>query len=152
MTNKLEKLPARSKIISAVLAGAALVSVLNARAESGEKRDIAASAAELRKVDMFAMGNIGFVAHKSNGQKYLEQILKSKNSEPTLMAIIDASDSSVASKIYSLCGLKKISSVKYKSAKEKIFGIEGTVSTMTADVMRKEDVTELVTKIDKFGC
>lgn len=106
----------------------------------------------LSKIDLFAMGSIGFVGHKSDGEKLYEEILKKEDAESIFKIIIDDKNSTIASKLYALCGLKKISSSKYGKAKNKLSSINVDVSTMTADVMRKESSKELIKKIDHYWC
>ncbi|WP_211461150.1 MchS3 family protein [Collimonas silvisoli] len=106
----------------------------------------------LAKTEMFALGNIGFVGHISTGESAYKKILSSDNAEARFWRIYDKGDSTTAAKLYSACAFKQLNSAKFKEVKKQMKASDGKVTTMKADIMRKEDVSKIIESIDQFGC
>lgn len=124
----------------------------SAHADNAASTDVQKSIQALREVDIFATGYIGFAGHISKQQMLYVDILKQRNAEAIFLQIINAPDISYAARLYSLCGLKTLSSRHYKPAKEKTLNYQGKVSTMNADIMTMQELSYLVNKIEKNGC
>ncbi|HWW07984.1 MchS3 family protein [Collimonas sp.] len=106
----------------------------------------------LATTETFAIGMIGFVGHISPGESAYRNILKEPDAQSRFYAIFKSSDSTNAAKLYSACGLKTLSSLKFKEVERDLRTSKEQVSTMKADVMRKEAVSEIMKGIDRFGC
>ncbi|WP_211471514.1 MchS3 family protein [Collimonas humicola] len=106
----------------------------------------------LATTENFAIGMVGFVGHTSSGESAYRNILKKSDAKLRFYEIFKSSDSTYAAKLYSACGLKTLSSSKFKEVSQSLVASKDQVTTMKADVMRKEAVSEVMKRIDRFGC
>lgn len=108
--------------------------------------------AALAGAEIFAIGMVGFVGHISAGEAAYRKILKESDAKSRFYSIYKSSTSTNAAKLYSACGLKALSSPKFQEINRNLKTSKEQVTTMKADVMRKEAVSEIIERIDHFGC
>lgn len=107
----------------------------------------------LSKVGYFSLGMNGFVGKTSEGENYVNDILKSKSAADIFLRIAKNPKTTSESKLYAACGLKQLGELKDKSV-EGIFEKESDndVSTLKADILRKEKFKDLYFSVLEHGC
>ncbi|TBL61117.1 MchS3 family protein [Hafnia paralvei] len=102
------------------------------------------------KIDYFSMGMNGFIGKKSEGDILYEKIYKEKNAQEIFLNIASNEKTTMASKLYSACGLRQLKYGnlddvfdKYKNEK---------VAVLKGDVLREIDFAEVYMSILKHGC
>lgn len=100
----------------------------------------------------FTLGYVGFVGHISEAEKYMDVISKSPNAVQVFAKVIDDGSSTRVAKLYALCGMKKAGGAELEAYATKIMKVGGTVSTMYADQMKKEDISFFVNRIKYQEC
>jgi hypothetical protein len=106
----------------------------------------------LATTEIFSLGLNGFVGHFSDGELAYREILAADNAESRFEVIYKSDRSTTAAKLYCACGLKELASPMFQEIKQGMKTSDARVATMKGDVMRKEGVSEIMKRIDLFGC
>ncbi|WP_283602858.1 MchS3 family protein [Serratia proteamaculans] len=108
---------------------------------------------DLSKVSYFSVGMNGFIGKYSKGENDVRDILKSKNATEIFLTIANNPEATSESKLYVACGLKQLGKINNKDVKsifEKELG--NNVSTLKADILRREKFKDIYFGILKHGC
>lgn len=104
----------------------------------------------LSSVTVFSYGYNGFAAKKMPSQLLYETVLASKHATFIFEKIITDPLSTAESKAYAACGLWEKKQAN-KILSMKVLG-KAKVSTLKADILRKEDLHDLLKRIEIYGC
>ncbi|QKJ86933.1 hypothetical protein PMPD1_1984 [Paramixta manurensis] len=105
---------------------------------------------KLAAVAYFSLGNNGFIAQQSEGEKYLQAIIGSPNAEKKLLNMAKDRHLTPEAHLYIACGLTGHPNVEYDVLFAPYF--QQTVSVLKADILRRENFHTVYQWIQKFGC
>lgn len=123
-----------------------LTYAIDTRAQITEKLE------SFRTATHYTRGLAGFAGHQFEADIIFESILATEDAESIFLETIQSKNSTPASIAYSFCGLKKLNSKKIFKIKEQLSLSNTEVSQMNGDVMKKEALSKLISKIYNHGC
>lgn len=100
----------------------------------------------------FNLGTVGLVGHISAAEQAMNEIAQRPEASTIFLSIIQDGSRGAVAKLYALCGLKKIQSPHLADAARQVSALKTRVSTMTNDVMTKEDIQNIVQRIQAHQC
>ncbi|WP_124893311.1 MchS3 family protein [Burkholderia sp. Bp9090] len=106
---------------------------------------------EFRDINVFSLGLVGFVGHISPQEKMYRKIKQTAGAKSYFVKILESKDATLESKMYAMCGLREIdhrSFIKYKNT----FSSSLKVSIMKGDILSRESISDVLYRINKFGC
>lgn len=103
---------------------------------------------ELAQVKYFSIGYNGFVPKKSEGERLYEKIMSSTDREDVFLRLIRSEQATNESKLYAACGL----SVIRKEALNEFTPVQGSVTVLKGDILRKDDFAECYFRMKQNGC
>lgn len=106
----------------------------------------------LQKITIFAIGSVGFVGHRSEGEILFRKILDASDARHIFLNTIRSPSSSNEAKLYAACGLQKISSADFSAARIKLGDKNETASVLRVDLLRKETMRDMLASIANHGC
>jgi len=95
---------------------------------------------------------VGFAGRITEAEVKMNEIISSGGGEAVFVQIIESPNESLVAKLYSLCGLKKISSKEFNRLFDLMSRSEGQVSVIYGDVMSRDTLTQALEKIKYFRC
>ncbi|MGO4809467.1 MchS3 family protein [Cupriavidus sp. 2MCAB6] len=128
-----------------ILASASLASADGGTSSLGEQR-------KFEEIETFSLGMVGFYGHVSNQEELYRSILKKRDSVSFFIRIVNSKTATVESKLYAACGLREKSPLAFDEAKISIIKSGGMASVLRADILKREDVAEIIEFIDDHGC
>lgn len=105
----------------------------------------------LSKQSTFSLGNNGFIGSISEAEKLYLDILQQDNANEVFMRIATSNTSTPVSKLYAICGLKKLGREPPSSA-ELRKNLNQEVSMIKGDILRKVKFSEIYESIKIDGC
>lgn len=108
--------------------------------------------AQLKKINIFAIGMVGFVGHISEGEILYRKILDTKYAEATFIEILQSPSSTNEARIYAACGLRKLSPSRFPTLLKGMNRNEETASVLRVDILKKEKISDLLSSIENAGC
>lgn len=106
---------------------------------------------ELKKTKTFSLGLVGFVGHISDAEKTYRRVLQDPMALSIFSRLIADQDATVESRIYAACGLRTLSKEAFITHTQKL-RIPDKASVLRGDVLKMENVSDLLGRIKKFGC
>jgi hypothetical protein len=106
----------------------------------------------LKQTPTFALGQVGFIGHISEGERRYRAILRSKEALKIFTGMLAAPDASTEARLYAACGIRRLSPVSFRNLTRELRTSGATASVLRADILRLEPVTALLGRIEKFGC
>ncbi|WP_083444609.1 MchS3 family protein [Herbaspirillum rhizosphaerae] len=107
---------------------------------------------QLKKINTFAIGMVGFVGHISTGENLYRRIRNAKNAHEIFERILHSTSSTNEAKMYAACGLKKLSPASFAGAVRSLRQTNKTISVLRADVLNKEKISDVLVFIENAGC
>ncbi|AYM90521.1 MULTISPECIES: MchS3 family protein [Serratia] len=106
---------------------------------------------ELSMQSTFSLGNNGFIGSISEAEKLYLAILQQDNGGDIFMRLAISSTSTPESKLYAICGLKKLGREPPSSAElSKILNQD--ITMLKGDILRKVKFSEVYDSIKIDGC
>lgn len=107
---------------------------------------------QLKKINTFAIGMVGFVGHISKGESLYRRIGNVKNARDIFKSILHSAASTNEAKMYAACGLKKASPASFRGAVKNLRQTNETISVLRADILNKEKISDVLASIENAGC
>jgi len=118
---------------------------------SSMRHSKADSTDDFEKTSVFSLGLIGFVGHISPQEEMYRRIMKTSNAKSYFEEILESKEATIESKMYAMCGLREMDRQSFKKHKGE-FPPSIKVSIMKGDLLLKENVSDVLYRISKFGC
>lgn len=107
---------------------------------------------QLKKINTFAIGMVGFVGHISKGEILYRRVRNAKNARDIFKSILHSAASTNEAKMYAACGLKKLSPASFTGAAKNLRQKNETVSVLRADILNMEKISDVLASIENTGC
>jgi len=107
---------------------------------------------EFQSIHVFALGLVGLAGHISEEEELYRSILMEKSSATIFWNTINSEDATIESKLYAACGLREKSPKLFRKAVSIITNQGEAASILRADILKKENTTDLINRIDTYGC
>lgn len=108
---------------------------------------------ELSIQSTFSLGNNGFIGSTSRGEKLYLSILQQDNAEEIFMRVATSNTSTPASKLYAICGLKKLGrELPLPTSAEFSKNFSQDVTRLKGNILRKVRFNEIYESIKIDGC
>lgn len=141
----------KSPITKCLAIMAILYNISSASIASGlpQKKD---KEIEFQSIHVFALGFVGLAGHISKEEELYRSILMERSSTTIFWNTINSEDATIESKLYAACGLREKSPKLFRKAVSIITNQGKVASVLRADILKKENATDLINRIDTYGC
>jgi hypothetical protein len=113
-----------------------------------EESSLQEAVEQLKKINTFAIGMVGFVGHISKGEILYRRVRNAKNARDIFKSILHSAASTNEAKMYAACGLKKTSPASFRGAVKNLKQKNETISVLRADILNKEKISDVLASIE----
>lgn len=100
----------------------------------------------------FALGQVGFVGHISQAEQHYRAILQSADALALFKQMLASQVVSIEARLYAACGIRQLASDEFDSLTHALKESGISASVLRADILQKEPVSLLLSRIERFGC
>ncbi|WP_209605588.1 MchS3 family protein [Herbaspirillum sp. LeCh32-8] len=104
------------------------------------------------KTNVFALGQVGFVAHISEGEVRYRAIMQSDGALATLTRILSSPTASPEARLYAACGIRQLSPADFYGLTQELRNSGLSASVLRTDILKREPVNQLLNRIRAYGC
>lgn len=106
---------------------------------------------DFKMISVFSLGMIGFAGRIGEQEKFFRKEQAKPDAQYFFKRIMLSQDATIESRMYAMCGLRNINLDEFDFYKSKVKASE-KVSVMNGDVLAKENASDVLHRIEKFGC